>query len=161
MYDEGSINLSLYAYICLHCLFTFACSSSTKSIVKAFKGIIYRSTYIDNPLLTENISNNTNVPFAFSSKRDQKCINVQSVVCSSSSVHFIVEARDSYGISKLVLIQLILPYKVGCICGSLEIPLLSLVEAGAGHWRRKITTQSHNLSRTPESSMTRTRANKV
>ena len=92
LYDEGPINLSLYAYICLHCLFTFACSSSAKSIVRAFKGIIYRSTYIDNPLLTENISNKTNVPFAFSSKRDQKCINVQSVRCSSSSVHFIVEA---------------------------------------------------------------------
>ena len=38
-----------------------------------------------------------------------------------------VGCRDSDGISKLPLIQLILPYKVGCIRGSLEIPLLSLV----------------------------------
>ena len=38
------------------------------------------------------------------------------------------EGRDSYGISKLTPIQLILPYKVGCIRGSLDIPLLSLAE---------------------------------
>ena len=38
-------------------------------------------------------------------------------------------ARDSKGISKLPLIQLILHYKVGCIRGSLEIPLLFLETA--------------------------------
>ena len=38
-----------------------------------------------------------------------------------------VFTRDSKGISKLPWMQHILPYKVGCIRGSLEIPLLSLV----------------------------------
>ena len=37
------------------------------------------------------------------------------------------EIRDSNGISKLPLIQLILPYKISCIKGSSAIPLLSLV----------------------------------
>ena len=32
--------------------------------------------------------------------------------------------RDSKGISKLPQIQLILPYKIGCIRASLEIPLI-------------------------------------
>ena len=36
--------------------------------------------------------------------------------------------RDSNGISKLTLIQLILPYKISCIRGSSEIPLLSLIK---------------------------------
>ena len=46
-------------------------------------------------------------------------------------LHFLLiltqKARDSKGISKLPQIQLILPYKISCIRGSLEIPLLSLV----------------------------------
>ena len=34
--------------------------------------------------------------------------------------------RDSEGISKLTIMQLILPYKISCIRGSSDIPLLSL-----------------------------------
>ena len=122
MMMDQSIFLCTHTFVvCLHCLFTFTCSSSTKSIVKALKRIIHRN----NTLLTVNMSIMTNVPFAFFWKWNPKCPNVQSVRCSSSfsSVHFIVEA-------------------------------------GAGHWRirRKITTRSHNLSRTPESSMTTTGA---
>ena len=37
------------------------------------------------------------------------------------------ETKTSYGISKLSLIQLILPYEISCIRDSLEIPLLSLL----------------------------------
>ena len=36
------------------------------------------------------------------------------------------ESRDSYGISRLPQIQLILPFKIWCIRGSSEIPLISL-----------------------------------
>ena len=36
-----------------------------------------------------------------------------------------VRIRDSNGISELLLIQLILPYKIRCIRGSLDIPLQS------------------------------------
>ena len=40
------------------------------------------------------------------------------------------ESRDSYGVSRLPQIQLILPYKMSCIRDSSEIPLLSLAGAG-------------------------------
>ena len=44
-----------------------------------------------------------------------------------------LKVRDSNGISKLpLIIQLILPYKVGCIRGSLEIPLLPLLKVSYG-----------------------------
>ena len=38
-----------------------------------------------------------------------------------------VISRDSKGISKLPLIQLVLPYKISCTKGSLEVPRFSLV----------------------------------
>ena len=37
---------------------------------------------------------------------------------TEGSAKIMVSSRDIYGISKLPLIQLILPYKVGCIRGS-------------------------------------------
>ncbi len=42
--------------------------------------------------------------------------------------------RDSKGISKLSLIHLILPHKISCILGSLEIPLLSLTLTNTRGW---------------------------
>ena len=54
------------------------------------------------------------------------------LLVSLSSGEFTVHTRDSKGISKLRLIQLILPYKISCIIVSLEIPLLSLTDLEAG-----------------------------
>ena len=44
-----------------------------------------------------------------------------------------VPGRDIKGISKLPLIQLILPYKISNFRGSLEIPLISLAQDAGGH----------------------------
>ena len=43
-------------------------------------------------------------------------------------VYYADEIRDSDGIFKLTVIQLIFPFKISCICFSSEIPLLSLDE---------------------------------
>ena len=52
--------------------------------------------------------------------------------------------RDSYKISKLPLIQVILPYKVGCIKGSSDIPLISLVSGQDVHWARRRQQPHHD-----------------
>ena len=64
--------------------------------------------------------------------QDQTPDSLQLATCKGKlgSLHPILNichcVKDSNGISKLPLIQLILPYKISCICGSSEIPLLSL-----------------------------------
>ena len=86
----------------------------------------------------ESVLENHHLAVAFKLIQDHECDILASLSKKQRQsvrkmVRKIIKLRDSYGISRLPRIQLILPYKVGCIRGSLDIPLLSLSRSNI-HW---------------------------
>ena len=69
----------------------------------------------------EIVNKGTNIP----SKDTQVLLGITTFLFYHYQMN--ATARDSRGISKLPLKQLILPYKIICLKASSEIPLLSLV----------------------------------
>ena len=69
-------------------------------------------------------------------KEEEECY-IRTVLDTLQCLHFgsslLLRLRDCKGLSKLPLIENIIPYKISCICGSSDIPLLSLASPLGSH----------------------------